>query len=244
MINSDDLKKIVPSTPTQTLNEFADAFNKYSPKYGIDTLTRISTFVGNSAHESNLKPISENLNYSAKRLLQKLSKYFNSTTANQYAGKPQAIANRIYANRMGNGNEASGDGWKYRGRGYIQVTGKNNYKAISQKLFGDDRLVNNPDILLQPKYALLAAFEWWKLNGMNAVSDKYGIKGVSSKVNFGNTYSIADGLTNRIKNYKTILEVLKKKRNQPVQSQQQQTSKSNNTYFGIDFSWLFSPKKI
>lgn len=244
MINSEDLKKIVPSTSTQTLNEFADTFNKYSPKYGIDTLTRVSTFVGNSAHESKLKPISENLNYSAKRLLEVFPKYFNSVTASQYANKPQAIANKVYANRLGNGNSASGDGWKYRGRGYIQVTGKDNYREISKKLFGDDRLLNNPDILLQPKYALLSAFEWWKLNGMNEISDKLGIKGVSSKINFGNTYSIAKGLTDRIKNYKTILEVLKKKRSLPVQPKQQQTSKNNTTFFGIDFSWLFAPKKI
>lgn len=244
MISVEDLKKIVPSTPTQTLNEFANAFNKYSSKYGIDTLSRISTFVGNSAHESKLKPIAEGFNYSAKRLLEVFPKYFNSTTAQQYAGNPQATANKVYSNRMGNGNSASGDGWKYRGRGYIQVTGKSNYKAISQKLFGDDRLLNNPDILLQPKYALLSAFEWWKLNGMNQISDKFGIKGVASQINFGNTYSIAKGLTDRIKNYKTLLEVLKKKRSLPVQPKQQQTNKNNNTFFGIDFSWLFAPKKI
>jgi putative chitinase len=241
MINADDLKKIVPTTSTQTLKEFADTFNKFAPKYQIDTLSRISTFVGNSAHESKLQPITENLNYSAKGLSKTFPKYFNSTTASQYANKPQSIANKVYANRMGNGSFASGDGWKYRGRGYIQVTGKSNYEAISKKLFGDNRLLQNPDILLQPKYALLSAFEWWKMNGMNNISDKFGIKGVSSKINFGNTTSIAKGLSDRIKNYKTIFEVLKKKRNQPIQQQpiQQQQKKFNNTFFGIDFSWLF-----
>jgi putative chitinase len=242
MINTEDLKKVVPSTSTQTLKEFADTFNKFAPKYGIDTLSRISTFVGNSAHESKLQPKSENLNYSAKRLLQVFPKYFNLTSANQYANKPQAIANRVYGNRLGNGNESSGDGWKYRGRGYIQVTGKSNYEAISKKLFGDNRLLQNPDILLQPKYALLSAFEWWKINGMNDISDKLGIKGVSSKINFGNTTSIAKGLADRIKNYKTIFEVLKKKRNQPIQQQpiKQQTNKKNFNFFGFDLSWLFS----
>ncbi len=254
MISVEILEKIKPTTSLDTLNEFVDTFNKYSSKYNIDTLSRVSSFVGNSAHESNFQPITENLNYSAKGLLKVFPKYFNSTTASQYANKPQSIANKVYANRMGNGSFASGDGWKYRGRGYIQVTGKNNYEKISKALFGDNRLLQDPDLLLKPKYALLSAFEWWKMNGMNEISDKLGIKGVASKINFGNTTSIAKGLSERIKNYKTILEFLKKKtglssnqklfNQQSNQQQQQEPIKSNNTFWGIDFSWLFAPKKI
>jgi len=164
-------------------------------------------------------------------------KFFQNILIQQLQTNTQT--KRVYANRIGNGSESSGDGWKYRGRGYIQVTGKSNYEAISKKLFGDNRLLQNPDILLQPKFALLSAFEWWKMNGMNDISDKLGIKGVSSKINFGNTTSIAKGLSDRINNYKTIFEVLKKKRNQPIQQQTIKQKKFNNTFFGIDFSWLF-----
>jgi putative chitinase len=219
MINVNDLKKLVPNTPIKTLQEFADNFNKFAPKYGIDTLSRVSSFVGNSAIESFIKPIKElgDRNYFIRL-------YWN---------------NRDKAKELG--NLSPEDAVKFSGKGYIQVTGRNNYKAISRSLFGDDRLLKNPDILLQPKYALLSAFEWWKMNGMNAVSDKYGIKGVSSKINTGSPFNTPKKLPERIKAYNTIFELLKKKRSLPKQqSIKQQTNKKNLNFFGFDLSWLFS----
>ena len=100
-------------------------------EYGIVTPLRLAHFFAQIHHESNLKPLEENLNYSAQGLRKIFKKYFSELEAIQYARKPEAIANRVYANRMGNGNESSGDGWKYRGRGFIQLTGKNNYRDIT-----------------------------------------------------------------------------------------------------------------
>lgn len=222
MISVSDLKKLVPSTATKTLQEFVDNFNKYASKYGIDSLSRVSSFVGNSAIESFIKPIKE---IGSKDYFIRM--YWNN----------QKKAKEL-------GNLSPQDAVKFSGKGYIQVTGRNNYKAISQKLFGDDRLLSNPDILLQPKYALLSAFEWWKMNGMNEISDKYGIKGVASKINTGSPLKTPKALPERIKAYNTIFELLKKKRSLPVRPKQQQTNKNNNTFFGFDFSWLFAPKKI
>src|SRR5690606_10748069 len=108
------------------------------------------------AHESNLKPVSENLNYSAARLGEIFKKYFPTTAlANAYARQPEKIANRVYANRMGNGDESSGDGWKYRGRGFIQLTGKSNYTALSD--FTGIDYVSSPDLLLNEADALISA---------------------------------------------------------------------------------------
>jgi putative chitinase len=219
MISVNDLKKLVPNTPIKTLQEFADNFNKFAPKYGIDTLSRVSSFVGNSAIESFIKPIKE---------IGSKDYFIRMYWSNQKKAKEL-------------GNLSPEDAVKFSGKGYIQVTGRNNYKAISQSLFGDDRLLKNPEILLQPKYALLSAFEWWKMNGMNAVSDKYGIKGVASKINTGSPLKTPKALPERIKAYNTIFELLKKKRSLPNQQPiKQQTNKKNFNFFGFDFSWLFS----
>ena len=99
-------------------------------KYGLTTKLRIAHFMAQIEHESGLKPIAENLNYSAQGLMQTFSKYFTTNDSLLFASKPEKIANRVYANRMGNGDEKSGDGWKYRGRGFIQITGKINYPLI------------------------------------------------------------------------------------------------------------------
>src|SRR5690606_10049564 len=126
-----------------------------------NTQLRLSHFLGQLTAESNLKPIEENLRYSEKRLLEVFGKYFNRATAKQSAMNPQRIANKVYANRMGNGNEGSGDGWKYRGRGFIQLTGKNNYNYLTrwakQNGLNVDYVVN-PHLLLNEADALISAF--------------------------------------------------------------------------------------
>ena len=162
-------------------------------QYGVITLLQKAHFMAQIEHESGLKPISENLNYSPNRLQQVFSKYFpNSEKANSYGNKPQAIANRVYADRMGNGNEESGDGYKYRGRGFIQLTGKSNYVALS-KATGID-FVNNPDLLLQEANAMIAALWFWKTKKLNQIAILDDIKKVTQIINGGQ-----NGIEHRIK---------------------------------------------
>ena len=151
--------------------------------YGVNTSLRLSHFFSQISHESGLKPISENLNYSEDGLLNTFGKYFNKTNVKLYARKPQQIANRVYANRMGNGNEASGDGWKYRGRGFIQITGKENYFRLS--IDTDLDCLKNPDLLLIEANALISALWFWNLHKLNLLADKNNIKAITRKINGG-----------------------------------------------------------
>lgn len=175
-------------------------------KFSINTPLRMSHFLSQCAHESaNFSIFKENLNYSADALLRVFPKYFkDKATADAYARQPEKIANRVYANRMGNGDEASGDGWKYRGRGAIQLTGKNNYAAFDK--FVDDDILANPD-LVATKYAVTSAAFWWSNNGLNAVADKGAtnadVTAVTKRVN-GGTHGLADRQA-KFDKYKSIL---------------------------------------
>lgn len=152
--------------------------------YGINTPLRISHFMAQIEHESGLKPISENLNYSIERLLVTFKKYFpDRFTASLYQYRPSAIANRVYSNRMGNGNEKSGEGWKYRGRGFIQITGKENYFHL--QVDTDLQLLKNPDLLLEEPNAMLSACWFWKKKGLNNLADKDLIKAITKRINGG-----------------------------------------------------------
>ena len=151
--------------------------------YGVNTSLRLSHFFSQISHESGLKPISENLNYSEDGLLNTFGKYFNKTTAKLYARKPEKIANRVYANRMGNGNEASGEGWKYRGRGFIQITGKENYFRLANDT--DIDCLKNPDLLLEEANAMISACWFWKLKNLNKLADKDDIKEITRRINGG-----------------------------------------------------------
>jgi putative chitinase len=136
-----------------------------------------------------MKRLEENLNYSAKRLLEVFPKYFDSyEIALSYANKPKMIASRVYANRMGNGDEASGDGYKYRGRGLIQLTGKTNYVAFDRFLNADGEIISNPDLVAKNKeYAVLTAFFYWDSRKLNNLIDKDG-----------NQYFVCKEITKRI----------------------------------------------
>jgi putative chitinase len=151
-----------------------------------------AAFIAQCAHESShFNILSENLNYSAKALLTTFKKYFNEETAVDYERQPARIANRVYANRMGNAGEFSGDGYKYRGRGILQVTGKNNYQACSQHLFQDDRLLQTPDLLTEKKYALESALWYWDANNLLEVDDFVLL---TKKIN-GGTHGLAERTT-------------------------------------------------
>lgn len=178
-------------------------------RYGITRGRRVAHCLAQLGHESaSFSRTVENLNYTAQRLREVFPRYFSAQLATDYARQPQRIANRVYANRMGNRNEASGDGWRYRGRGLIQLTGANNYRRIGQML--DMPLLHEPDRLLQPDVAALASAAWWWDAGLNALADTGDILMVSRRINLGSATSRATphGMPDRIRRTRLAMDVL------------------------------------
>jgi putative chitinase len=174
-------------------------------EFAINTPLRLAHFLAQCAHESmNFKATQENLNYSADGLKKIFGKYFPGNLATNYARQPEKIAARVYANRMGNGDEASKEGYKYRGRGFIQLTGKSNYTEFSKKV--KDDILNNPD-LVATKYPLLSAAWYWNSRSLNHSADKGAtdatVTEVTKKVN-GGTIGLADRLHLFKKYYKLL----------------------------------------
>lgn len=169
-LTSEILRKIYPLS--KNIERYAGALDKAMLECGIDTATRARAFLAQVGHESSqLNRVEENLNYSAQALRKVYPKCFpTQQEAVMYAYHPEQIANRVYADRMGNGSEESGDGWTFRGRGLIQITGRDNYASMSS-LMGKD-LTIWPDALLLPLDACRSAALWWKANGLNALADK------------------------------------------------------------------------
>lgn len=181
-----------------TALELSKKYKTILDKYRINTPLRLAHFFAQLDHESNLTPRRENLNYSADGLLKTFRKYFNATTAKQYARKPEAIANKVYANRMDNGNEASGDGWKYRGGGFMQHTGKAEYKILTARTGID--YVSNPELLNNEADALIAAIDYWNRLGLSNYADKDNLDAVSDLINIGRltqAYGDANGFADR-----------------------------------------------
>ena len=175
-------------------------------KFNITNPLRLAHFLAQCGHESGgFKAVSENLNYSAKGLVGTFGKYFNSTTAAQYERKPEMIASRVYGGRMGNGDEASKEGFKFRGRGYIQLTGKSNYTNFT-KFIGED-CIANPD-LVATKYPLASAAFFFDSNKLWSICDKGAtdadVTAVTKRVNGGTI-----GLADRIKHFKEYYALLK-----------------------------------
>jgi putative chitinase len=175
-------------------------------KFQINTPLRLAHFLAQCGHESGgFRVTSENLNYSAKGLNGIFKKYFpTEAAAAAYARNPQKIANKVYANRMDNGSEASGDGYKFRGRGYIQLTGRANYTLFG-KAIGED-IANNPDSV-SGKHALLSAAWFWSKNGLNKLADGGAgdsvVTSITKRVNGGTI-----GLADRIKHFKEYYSLL------------------------------------
>lgn len=169
-------------------------------QYGMNTAKRKAMFFAQLDHESGLKPIAENLNYSAERLLVVFPMYFTKNNVGEFARNPEKIANRVYANRMGNGNQKSGDGYRFRGRGFIQITGRNNYTVMSK----DTRIdyLNNPDWLLREPDAMISALWFWQKNKLNEYADWGDVEGATRVINGG-----TNGLTDRKKKYEQYLKV-------------------------------------
>lgn len=180
------LKEIMPQATTENINKYLTPLNDGMPKFQIDRPLRAAHFIAQVAHESgSLRYNKENLNYSAKALRAVFGKYFpTDELAEQYARQPEKIANRVYANRMGNGDEASGDGWKYRGRGLIQLTGHDNYQRCGQAIGLD--LENDPDQVADDPSVSVSAVGWfWQTNNLNRLADADDIKGVTKRINGG-----------------------------------------------------------
>ncbi len=153
-------------------------------EFEVVTADRQAAFLAQLAYESELfAVIEENLNYSGPRLLAVFPSHFTQQEAETYAHKPRMIANRVYANRFGNGDEASGDGWNYRGRGLIQMTFKDNYQALSAPLGVD--LVANPDTLLEPQFAARSAGHYWLTHGCNQAADSANFRVITRAINGG-----------------------------------------------------------
>lgn len=183
LVTKEQILAIMPKAKN-VVNTYLSYLNKHMEECQINTPLRICHFLAQIALESGeLCYKEENLNYSASGLLKTFPKYFTKELANQYARKPEKIANRVYANRMGNGNEASGDGWKYRGRGAIQYTGKSNYQEYS-KWCGFD-VINKPDLLTQPKGYIRSACHYFESRKCNELADKDNVLAIRKKINGG-----------------------------------------------------------
>jgi len=197
-----DFNKLKGHVPDKVLAELPTI-----TKFKIDTPLEVAHFLAQCGHESGgFKLIQENLNYGAKGLLGIFKKYFpTEAKALQYERKPEKIANLVYGSRMGNGDEASGDGYKFRGRGYIQLTGKDNYTAFGKAINED--IAANPD-LIATKYPLLSAAWFWSSNSLNALANKgaddASVTAITKRVNGGTI-----GLPDRIKHFKEYYTLLK-----------------------------------
>lgn len=198
------LEEIIGDNPH--IESWYNAITKILPEYEIDTPERVSAWLAQCAHESgNFKFLQENLNYRASSLRRVFPKYFpNDAIANDYASRPnkqEAIANRVYANRMGNGDESSGDGFRYRGRGLIQLTGKNNYTLFAASI--EVTIEEAVEYLETFEGAVQSACWFWEQNNLNEWADKRDIITLTKKINGGTI-----GLDDRIKHYNHSLEIL------------------------------------
>lgn len=199
MITTDQFKKLNPNCKSVEL--YVQHLNKYMPMFGITTPIQQAFFLAQAGHESaGFTKLVENLNYTTpERLVVIFPKYFpNKKIAEAYAGKPEKIANVVYANRMGNGDASSGDGWKYRGKGIIQITGKT--AQIRAMLECD---LASVDALMEIEGAIKGACWWWKTNNMNRHSDKNDINASTKAVNGG--YNGLDDRIVRLAGYKKVL---------------------------------------
>ncbi len=199
----DQLKKLLPKNPY--VDHWHHALEQLFPDYEINTAKRIAAFIAQCSHESaGFTALKENLNYKAETLTRLWPKLFPAGVAKAYASMPnkqEAIANRAYSSRMGNGPEESGDGFKFCGRGLIQLTGRNNYQAFADSLEMD--IDDVPEYLATFEGAAQSACWFWEENKLNQWADKGDILTLTKKINGGTI-----GLEDRIKHYEHAITVL------------------------------------
>ena len=196
----EQLKEMIPRNPY--VPQWYEAVSSILPEYEINTPQRVAAFLAQCAHESGgFVFLKENLNYKAPSLRKVFPKYFqDDATASAYANKPEKIANRVYANRMGNGDESSGDGWRYCGRGLIQLTGKDNYTFFAASL--DIPVEEASEYLQTFEGAVQSACFFWEQNNLNKWADAGDILTLTKRINGGTI-----GLEDRIKHYEHALHI-------------------------------------
>lgn len=197
MLNADQLAKLHISA------DWVDPLNETFERFGIVTRNQQAVFIGQASHESgNFKLLEENLNYKAATLMRIWPKRFPTLEkANEYSGNPRKIANSVYSSRMGNRDEASGDGWRFRGRGIFQLTGHSNVYHAGKALGVD--FVKDPDLIATPKFAALTAGWFWETHKLNAPADALDHARVTKIINGGQI-----GLEHRIRETQQALAVL------------------------------------
>jgi putative chitinase len=197
MVTSEHLKKM-HIDPV-----WVDALNETFQRFDISTPVRQASFIGQCGHEcANFKVLEENLNYRAETLMKLWKSRFPTVEiANEYARNPKKIANKVYSSRMGNRDEASGDGYRFRGRGCIQLTGHANYFHAGQAC-GED-FVMQPDLVATPKYAAMTAGWFWNTHKINQFADRQDFTLMTKKINGGTI-----GLDDRIKHINHALDIL------------------------------------
>ena len=199
--SKEKLAQIIPGNPY--VDHWHHALSEILPEYEITSIPRVAAFLAQTAHESGgYKALKENLNYKAESLVRVFGKYFpNIEIAKQYAHNQEKIANRVYGNRMGNGPEESGDGFRYCGRGLIQLTGKDNYTWFAASL--EMPVEDVPEYLQTFEGAVQSACWFWETNNLNQWADKGDILTLTKRINGGTI-----GLEDRIKHYNHALHVL------------------------------------
>ena len=193
---------------------FVPALNTAMGKYQIITPLRMAAFLAQVGHESvQLTKLRESLNYRAERIIEignasPVGSRWRSLVprANELAGSSERMGNAVYGGRLGNGPEASGDGFRYLGRGAIQTTGKMNYQKCGEALAVD--LVTSPELLEQPQYAAMSAAWFWSVNGLNALADAGDIANIGSIINTGKRGNVPIGAADRLALYNAALKVL------------------------------------
>lgn len=199
MVSPDQLKELKINP------DWVNALNDTFERFDISTPIRQACFIGQAGHEcGNFRILEENLNYRAETLMKVWPKRFPTLEfAKQYERNPKKIANMVYANRMGNRDEASGDGYRFRGRGAFQTTGHSGYYHAGQALGVD--FVMEPDLVATPQYAALTAGFFWNTHKLNQFADARDYKGMTKKINGGFI-----GLEDRIKHIEEALAILKR----------------------------------
>ena len=196
----------------EELDSFVASFNMWAVHFGIDSPKRAAHFIAQVMAETGaLRSMTENMNYSRIGLLKTFPKYFNDANVSFYARNPERIGNRVYANRMGNGSEGSGDGYRYRGRGMLQLTGRQNYEAFNKSDCCTEDVVRFPDKVASYYLNMVSALWFWQRNKLNEMADNDNgtngeeiVRQITRKVNGG-----TNGLSERKAYYRKFKEVIR-----------------------------------
>ena len=202
MIDQDIILEIFPNAKPEIVEALVNSEDLLASDYGIDTPLKMAHFLAQTAHESGgFRVMEENLNYSSDRLMAIFPKYFRNIDARSYHRQPEKIANHVYANRMGNGDEESGDGYKFRGRGLIQLTGRSNYTLFAEE--NDMDVDDAVSYLTTPEGAIESAAWFWNRNDINELAEDDNVVAVTKRINGG-----TNGLDDRRKYTNKFKDIL------------------------------------